>query len=108
LGWVKTHEARTVRLLRSIADELGGYLAGRPRDPGARVFTSPLGAPLRWSKWGKAFFKPDLRAAGLPEALRLHDLRHTCASLLIAQGASAKAGTRRGPAVVTLAESAGR
>jgi hypothetical protein len=56
LGWVKTHEARTVRLLRSIADELGGYLAGRPRDPGARVFTSPLGAPLRWSKWGKAFF----------------------------------------------------
>jgi len=27
----------------------------------------------------------------LPEALRLYDLRHTCASLLIAQGASVKA-----------------
>jgi hypothetical protein len=40
---------------------------------------------------GKAFFKPALRAAGLPEALRLYDLRHTCASLPIAQGASVKA-----------------
>jgi integrase len=29
--------------------------------------------------------------AGLPEGLRLYDLRHTCASLLIAQGASVKA-----------------
>jgi hypothetical protein len=70
-GGVKTHEARTVRLARSIAEELEGYLADRPRDPDALVFTSPLGAPLRWSKWGKAFFKPALRAAGLPEALRL-------------------------------------
>ena len=70
---------------------MGGYLAGRPRDPEALVFTAPLGAPLRWSKWGKAFFKPALRAAGLPEALRLYDLRHTCASLLITQGASIKA-----------------
>jgi integrase len=32
-----------------------------------------------------------VRAAGLPEGLRLYDLRHTCASLLIAQGASVKA-----------------
>jgi integrase len=93
LHWsgVKTHEARTVRLPRSIADELGGYLAGRPHDPEALVFTAPRGAPLRWSKWGTAFFKPALRAAGLPEGLRLYDLRHTCASLLIAQGASVKA-----------------
>jgi len=93
LHWsgVKTHEARTVRLPRSIVEELGGYLAGRPHDPEALVFTAPLGAPLRWSKWGKAFFKPALRAAGLPDGLRLYDLRHTCASLLIAQGASVKA-----------------
>jgi integrase len=40
---------------------------------------------------GQAFFKPAFRAAGLPEALRLYDLRHTCTSLLIAHGASVKA-----------------
>jgi hypothetical protein len=56
-----------VRPPRSIADELGGYLAGRPHHPDARVFTLPLGAPLRWSKWGKAYFTPALRAAGLPD-----------------------------------------
>jgi len=90
-GGVKTHEARTVRLPRSICEELGADLAGRPRDPEALVFTAPLGGPLRPHTWVKSFFKPAVRAAGLPGGLRLYDLRHTCASLLIAQGASVKA-----------------
>jgi hypothetical protein len=90
-GGVKTHEARTVRLPRSISEELGAYLAARPRDPEALMFTAPLGGPLRPHTWIKHIFKPALRAAGLPETLRLYDLRHTCASLLIAQGASVKA-----------------
>ena len=34
---------------------------------------------------------PALRDAGLPEAVRTHDLRHTCASLLIQLGAHPKA-----------------
>jgi integrase len=90
-GGVKTHEARTVRLPRSISEELGAYLAGRARD--ARRWCSRR----RWEAhyaphtWVKSFFKPAVRVAGLPEALRLYDLRHTCASLLIAQGASVKA-----------------
>ena len=94
LHWsgVKTHEARTVRLPRSVADELGGYLAGRPRDPEDLVFPAPLGGPLRPHTWIKSFFKPAVRAAGLPEDLRLYDLRHTCASLLIAQGAKRPPG----------------
>jgi integrase len=33
----------------------------------------------------------DQRPAPLPDGLRFYDLRHTCASLLIAQGASVKA-----------------
>jgi len=31
-------------------------------------------------------FKPLLRCAGLPESTRWHDLRHTYATLLLAQG----------------------
>jgi integrase len=40
---------------------------------------------------GAGLFKPAVRAAGLPEALRWYDLRHTAASLLIREGASIKA-----------------
>jgi integrase len=70
-GGVKTHESRTVRLPRSIAEELAADLAGYARDPEALVFTAPLGGPLRPHTWVKSFFKPAVRAAGLPEALRL-------------------------------------
>jgi integrase len=35
-------------------------------------------------------FKPLLRNAGLPD-IRFHDLRHTAATLLLAQGVSVKA-----------------
>jgi integrase len=90
-GGVKTHEARTVRLPRSVAEELGAYLAGRPRGPEDLVFTAPLGGPLRQSKFVPGYFKPAVRAAGLSATLRFYDLRHTCASLLIREGASVKA-----------------
>lgn len=36
-------------------------------------------------------FKPAAKRAGLPPRLRFHDLRHTCASLLIAENVPAKA-----------------
>jgi integrase len=90
-GGVKTHEARTVRLPRSVAEELGADLDGRPHGPEDLVFPAPLGGPLRWGKWVKRYFKPAARAAELPEELRLYDLRHTAASLMIRQGASVKA-----------------
>jgi integrase len=166
-GPIKTHEARTVRLPRSICEELGAQLAGRPHGPDDLVFPAPLGGPMRWGKWARRYFKPAAVRAGLfvtreldaatgqvvvSSALRVYDLRHTCASLLIAQGASVKAvqaqlghatasitldtyghlfpselealadrleqvrtaalanreRTQRGPAVVKLAETAGR
>jgi integrase len=49
------------------------------------------GGPLREPKFPERYFKPAARTAGLPAALRVHDLRHTCASLLIREGASIKA-----------------
>jgi integrase len=85
----------TVRLPRSICEELAADLAGRGREPEALVFTAPLGGPPRPHTWVKSFFKPAVRAAGLPEGLRLYDLRHTCAPLLTAQGASGKAAQAR-------------
>jgi integrase len=90
-GGVKTHEARTVRLPRFLCDELGAYLAGRPHGPEDLVFTAPLGGPLRESKFVPGYFKPAVRAVGLPATVRFYDLRHTAASLLIREGASVKA-----------------
>ena len=49
------------------------------------VFTTPTGAALDDSKIRKEF-QLLLEKAELPK-MRLHDLRHTCATLLIAQGA---------------------
>jgi integrase len=48
------------------------------------VFTTPIGTPLDASNVNKRF-KALLKAAGLPP-MRVHDLRHTCASLLLVQG----------------------
>jgi integrase len=61
-GGVKTHEARTVRLPRSVAEELGAYLAGRPTGRDALVFTAPRGGPLRESKFVPDRFKPAIAA----------------------------------------------
>ena len=87
-GGVKTHEARTVRLPRFLCDELAAYLAGSPHGPEDLVFTAPLGGRLRESKFVPGYFKPAIRAVGLPATVRFYDLRHTAASLLIREGAS--------------------
>jgi integrase len=88
-GSVKTHEARTVHLPRFLRNGLAAHLAGH--GPDSLVFTAARGGPIRESKWVPGYFKPAVRAAGLPEALRWYDLRHTAASLLIREGASIKA-----------------
>ena len=104
-GPVKTHEARVVRMPRSVAEEVAASLAARPHSPEALVFTARLGGPLSRADFVRNYFKPavlaaneaiaklpkDRRPAPLPDGLRFYDLRHTCASLLIAQGASIKA-----------------
>ena len=90
-GPTKTHAERTVRLPRFLRDELAAYLASPPRDRDAFVFTAPKGGPLRHHNFYQRQFCPALVRAGLPAQIRFHDLRHTCASLLIAQGAHPKA-----------------
>jgi integrase len=85
-GGTKTHERRTVHIPRQMCDELGAYLGGRPHRPTDLVFTAPEGGPLRHNLFYRRSYKPAVAAAGLPAALRFHDLRHTCAALLISQG----------------------
>jgi integrase len=89
-GEVKTHEARTVRLPRSLVAELAELLANQAHGADDLVFTAPMGGPLRATKFVPNYFKPALRAAGLPDSIRFYDLRHTCASLLIREGTSIK------------------
>ncbi|MGH9227076.1 MAG: tyrosine-type recombinase/integrase [Acidimicrobiales bacterium] len=70
---------------------MGAHLANRPHSPTDLVFTAPKGGPLQHRTFYRRYFRPAVAATGLPEALRFHDLRHTAAALLIAQGAHPRA-----------------
>ena len=52
------------------------------------VFTTPTGTPLDAFNLRKAFRRL-ITSAGLPK-VRIHDLRHSCATLLLAQGVDAR------------------
>jgi integrase len=85
-GSTKTDQVRTVTLPPFLRSMLSRHLEGVPADPNALVFTAPSGGPLRLTNFRRRVWVPALRAARLPERVRIHDLRHTCASLLIARG----------------------
>lgn len=53
------------------------------------MFTTRIGTPIRRAKLHLKSWKPLLRRAGVPD-LRFHDLRHTCATLLLAKGVHPK------------------
>jgi integrase len=53
------------------------------------VFASRVGTPVSRQDLVTRSFKPLLRRAGLPD-IRFHDLRHTCATLLLGRGVHAK------------------
>lgn len=54
------------------------------------IFTRNDGEPLRGTHVLERHFRPLLRRAGLP-AIRIHDLRHTAATLLLSEGVNIKA-----------------
>jgi integrase len=107
-GWEehspKSGKGRRVRLPEWLAFDLAEYLGTHPNRslpssplwPGRKIhdaqrFKGAKGG-LDWERpWDrdafyKRHFKPALAAAGLPANMRLHDLRHTCASILQSEG----------------------
>lgn len=89
---------RKVALPPTLRDLLNEHIAefSDPTDAEALVFTTETGQPLRaaslhrrWKETVADVLPPHLHG------LRFHDLRHTCAALLIAQGAHPKAISSR-------------
>jgi integrase len=119
-GPTKTAKARRVGMPKFLVEMFAEHLAALDGGPDALVFRSPEGGPLRHHNMYLREFKPTVQrryCSGCnatvckddevcaecesrslvyvlpPEkhGLRFHDLRHTCASLLIAAGAHPKA-----------------
>src|SRR5207249_1923903 len=95
-GRLQLVEPKTERSRRSITlpgAVVTALLGHRERSgvlalPTAYVFATPEGSPLSGSAVTKSFQRL-LRDAELPR-LTFHGLRHSCATLLLAQGVSAK------------------
>jgi integrase len=64
-------------------------MAGRGRDPLALVFQTELGNPLDHSNMMRDVLRPVVEEVGAPWA-GFHTFRHTCASLLFAEGRNPK------------------
>lgn len=82
LGPTKTYQTRWVTIPTQVRDRLAGHLATLE---GELVWCDSRGGPLRHSNWHRRVWLPTTKQVGL-EGVRIHDLRHTCAALLIGQG----------------------
>jgi integrase len=90
----KNGKGRPVTLTREAVEALRSHRKGQNEvrlklgtlwaDNGL-IFASETGKPLTRDFVDRRSFKPLLKRAGLPKK-RLHDLRHTCATLLLGQG----------------------
>jgi integrase len=89
---------RTVRLSQTALEALRSHLERQLgeidqvgdlwREDGL-IFASESGSPLSRQHVTAHRFKPLLKRAGLPE-IRFHDLRHTCATLLLSKNVNPK------------------
>jgi len=99
LGELKTPKSRRqVRLTRAAAGALRAHLARQMEEieragpsyrAGGLVFATESGSPINPSNLRNRSFKPLLRRAGLA-GICFHDLRHTCATLLLTRNVHPK------------------
>jgi integrase len=85
---VKNRRARTVPLVAELVPIVDRWAAGK--DAGDTLFTAPAGGLLRESNWKRGLgWREAIRTIGQP-SFRVHDLRHTAASIWLASGADPK------------------
>lgn len=87
---------RTLPIPSWLSDDLAAMLAARSdSDRNRWLFQTRQRRPLHRDHFREQVILPALRAAGLPEAIRTYDLRHSHASLLIDLGANPLAVAQR-------------
>jgi integrase len=99
LGEPKTKKSRrTVQLTQAAVEALNGHFArqmvqrnilGELYEHQGLVFATQRGTLVNPTNLRKRSFEPLLEKAGLP-AIRFHDLRHTCATLLLSRNVNPK------------------
>lgn len=85
VGTTKTYRSRrTVSITKSLAAQLKAHVVGMA--PGDTVFTMRTGSPLHATNIRTRAWWPALKAAQIEPRPRIHDLRHSHASWLLAAG----------------------
>ena len=85
---LKSNRARTVPLIGPLVPLVDRWSRGK--SPAEWLFSAPQGGPLNGSNWKRAVAWTDATAAIRMPGLRVHDLRHTCASVWLGAGADPK------------------
>jgi integrase len=94
----KNSKGRSIKLTQAASDALRGHLERQLEEIDSRgddyqdqglIFPSRKGTPMNARNLTSRSFKPILKRAGLPD-IRLHDLRHTCATLMLWEGVHVK------------------
>jgi integrase len=80
----KERVATIPKFLTALLEQHMDRFTGNESD--AIVFPGRDGGPMRLENFRRNRWKPALRRAGLNDSLRIHDMRHTTASLLINRG----------------------
>ena len=80
--------ARAVAALKrhKAAQDTDGLRVGTLWQNNGLVFASQRGTTMNAKNLTARSFKPLLKRSGLPHSVRLHDLRHTCATILLKAG----------------------
>ncbi len=82
---------RTIRLSGMAVASLKEHRLAAARERISEwVFSTSKGTPISVHNVHNRSWKPLLRRAGLPATTRMHDLRHTCATLLLSRGVTVK------------------